>query len=292
LPWFLAIVAGAVGIGLALRFGGSGPSESPEEGEGSDVRTAQVATAAVPDPVAQAPVSSFSLVADAGSSVPKIPSRESHKPRKNKPSARETPVERNVPDVGKTPNSSADQDQGTSSSGVVLIETGGRHADKEIHNAPDFNPKAFDGVAYLPKARALAKRIYPDAILTEFDVYGVAANGRSNLALANFEASYYFLSKKHATRTLPIGAEDERPCWIHVDVDKRGVTAGIVDSDDCRGHARPNPRCSMREIWDRSHALGNPAEKAKAVAHISYLSDSWFFDIAALRVTGSIDDDC
>jgi serine/threonine protein kinase len=187
------------------------------------------------------------------------------------------------PDAGAT---------NTSNSSVTMIETGELHGKSTIRKAPDYNPKAFDAVAYLPKARKLAKQIYSDAILVEFDVEGVGANGKSNLALANFEATYNFLSRSHAKRTMPIGVDEDRPCWVYVEVDKNGVTARIVERDECKGKARPNPRCSMRDVWKRSDSLGTPAAKGKAVAHISYLWDGWFFDIDPLGVTGSIGDDC
>ncbi len=163
---------------------------------------------------------------------------------------------------------------------------------KSFHTKPDFNPKAFDGAAYLPKARKLAKRLYADAVLTEFDVEGVAANGLANLTLANFEATYFFRSPSHSKRTLPIGVDDERPCWVYVEVNKSGTTTRIVSRDECKGAARPNPKCSMREVWKRSDSLGVPPQKKSALAHVTYLWDGWFFDIDPLDVTGSIADDC
>ncbi|MCP4445383.1 MAG: hypothetical protein GY811_08570 [Myxococcales bacterium] len=147
-------------------------------------------------------------------------------------------------------------------------------------------------MAYLPKARKLAKQVYPDVVLTEFDVCGVGANGTSNLTLANFEASYYFLSRSHSARTLPIGIDENRPCWVYVEVDKKGVTARKVERDECKGKARPNPKCTMRQVWKMSDSLGSPDGKKGAVAHISYLRDGWSFDIDRLDLTGSILDEC
>lgn len=181
----------------------------------------------------------------------------------------------------------------SSTSGVTIIETAGRHPESTIYRPPDFSVRSFDGAAYLPKAYALAKEIYPDARLTEFDVEGVASNGKSNLSIANFEAAYRFLSPSHAKRTTPIGAKEDRPCWVDVEVNKGGVTAEIVEGDRCKDNHPPRPKCSLRQVWERSATVGTHADKAGAVAHISYLSDGqWFFRIDALGITGSILDDC
>ena len=229
------------------------------------------------------------------STKPSSNAPSSNAPSSNAPSSNAQPAAQPVspaqPPIA-TQAPTADAGAKPATGGVTMIETGELHAKSRIHKAPDYNPKAFDGVAYLPKARKLAKQIYSDAILTEFDVEGVASNGKSNLALANFEATYYFLSSSHATRTMPIGVDEERPCWVYVEVDKNGVTARIVERDTCKGKARPNPKCSMQEVWKRSDSVGSTPGKSGAVAHISYLWDGWFFDIDALGVTGSIADGC
>ena len=142
----------------------------------------------------------------------------------------------------------------------------------------------------MPKARKLAKKIYPDAYLVEFDVHGVAPSGRANLPVANFEATYNFLSPAHSKATKPIGSGEEIPCWVYVEVDKKGVTARIVERDECKGRRRSPPRCSMKEVWDRAYLFGAP--KSGAVSHISFLPSGWFFDIDPLGVTESIKDDC
>ena len=219
----------------------------------------------------------------------------STKPSSNAPSSNAKPTAQPVSPAQQpiaTQAPTADAGAKAATGGVTLIETGELHAKSRIRKAPDYNPKAFDGVAYLPKARKLAKQIYSDAILIEFDVEGVASNGKSNLALANFEATYNFLSPSHSARSMPIGVDEERPCWVYVEVEKRGVTARIVERDTCKGKARPNPKCSMQEVWKRSDSVGTAKGKDSAVAHITYLWDGWFFDIDALGVTGSIADGC
>ncbi len=177
-----------------------------------------------------------------------------------------------------------------SAGGVSMIETGNRHKEKKIHRAPDFNTKSFEASSYTAKARALAKSIYPDAYLVTFDVPGVAPSGRTNLHLANFEATYNFLSPSHSKRTLPVGIEEDRACWVYVEVNKKGVTARIVEWDECKGRRRPNPKCSLKQVWDRAKVLGAPS--SGAVAEINYLWDGWTFGIDALGIYESIPDDC
>jgi serine/threonine protein kinase len=234
---------------------------------------------------------------DAGAVVALQPTRpggpplDSSTPRRKPEAQPDSPTQRPVP-ASPPASLSADAGAKSASSSVTMIETGELHSKSTIRKPPDYNPKAFDAVAYLPKARQLAKQIYSDAVLIEFDVEGVGANGKSNLALANFEATYNFLSRSHGKRTMPIGVDEDRACWVYVEVDKKGVTARIDEQDTCKGKARPNPKCSMRDVWRLSDAIGTAADKGNAVAHITYLWDGWFFEIDALGVTGSINDDC
>ncbi len=191
---------------------------------------------------------------------------------------------------GKTVEVAPNGDVITNVGGVTFIETGNRHKDTRIHRAPDYNPKSFEAASYVPKARALAEQIYPDAKLVTFDVPGVATSGRTNLQIGGAEATYNFLSASHSKRTLPIGLEDERPCWVYVEVNKKGVTARIVDWDECKGKRRPNPKCSLKDVWKRAQSRGAPA--TGAVAEIDYLHDGWFFSIDQLNISMSIADDC
>jgi len=304
-PWVLGLAAlgaiAVVGVGIVvLQSSSSSSTRAAASLQGaSDARSGAfemldggnliVATAETPEPIRDAgdvpletrrpggpPLGPRNRSANTATPTSTNTSPSTSPPRGEKPAA-------TSPDAGATNNTN---------SSVTMIETGELHGKSTIRKAPDYNPKAFDAVAYLPKARKLAKQIYSDSILVEFDVEGVGANGKSNLALANFEATYNFLSRSHAKRTMPIGVDEDRPCWVYVEVDKNGVTARIVERDECKGKARPNPKCSMRDVWKRSDSLGTPAAKSKAVAHVTYLWDGWFFDIDPLGVTGPINDDC
>ncbi len=158
------------------------------------------------------------------------------------------------------------------------------------HTSPSFDVKAFDAGAFVPEARKLAENLYPDAFLVGFDMPAVFPSGTSDLTMGDFEVTYNFLSPKHSIRTKPVGMEDERACWVYVEVDSAGVTARIVESDDCTGVPRPNPKCSVAEVWQRAIRLGAP--KHNTVANMDYLWDGWFFDIDQVSFTESIADDC
>ncbi len=262
-PWAIAglLLVAAGGVALVLLLPGTN----------SKKREVAISETAVPDARVPVPVVVASATMDAGVIV--LAPTAVHK-SKPEPTPKVTPIDAGV------------------DAATVTIVAAKRPAQSSIHKAPDFNPKAFDAVAYLPKARKLAKQIYPDAILTEFDISGVAANGKSDLTLANFDATYNFRSPSHSARTLPIGVDEDRPCWVYVEVNQKGVTARIVTWDECKGKRRPNPKCTLEQVWKKSDAIGNPKAKAKALAKITYLWDGWFFDIDALGVTGSIPDDC
>ncbi len=300
--WTLWLVAlGAVGAVLAIVVLQSGASSKSEASAQATVSDAALSIhdggAAV---VASKPTADSQSSSDGGTAVVAM---ESPRPAGPPLHSGKRPVKRSDPsptasvtssvETAPTPLSPA-PDAGTkpAKGSITTIETGDRHPKSTIRKAPDYNPKAFDAVAYLPKARKLAKQIYSDAILVEFDVEGVGANGKSNLALANFKTTYNFLSRSHSKRTMPIGVDEDIPCWVDVEVGKNGVVAEIVEREECKGKARPNPKCSMRAVWKRSDSLGTSKAKAGALAHISYLWDGWFFDIDALDLTGSINDDC
>jgi serine/threonine-protein kinase len=294
-PWMaLALLVLAGGIAAAVLAGGATKSTASDSLAGielSDAGEAAVVEESVDEElVPPAP-------GDAGPSGPATPDQPDRKEptRTPKPihkkSTREGKAEVHKKEEQTEESEVSKKEEGTTSKGgVTFIETGNRHKDKQIHIPPDFKPKSFDAVGYVPRARKLAKKIYSDAHLVTFDVPGVAPSGRTNLPLANFEVTYKFLSPSHAKRTKPIGIEEDRPCWVYVEVNKKGTTARIVEWDECKGKARPNPKCSLKEVWDRAYKFGAP--KSGAVASIDYLWDGWFFDIDALGVTESIPDDC
>jgi hypothetical protein len=140
----------------------------------------------------------------------------------------------------------------------------------------DFNPARFDPLAYLPKAKALAKRIYPDAEFTEFEFYeNVLPDGTVDLTLKSSSTSYYeFRSASHSVFPSTRNAtNDDIPCYVMVDITATGVSARIREDDECDHPLRAPPRCTFAEVWQLSRT------KDTIPATIAYLHDgTWFFD--------------
>ena len=159
----------------------------------------------------------------------------------------------------------------------------------------DYNPKRFDPVAYLPKARALAKTLVPDAELTSFEFDPVFPDGRVDLTMAGRDCDYEFRSR--ARSALPAGHPRnvplDRPCRVRVSVGAHAVTAEVVDSDTCDARIVRAPRCSFATVWSKARASGVPGE---LVARIGWLFDQqWFFDTGLGGEGGgvaSFEDDC
>jgi serine/threonine-protein kinase len=182
--------------------------------------------------------------------------------------------------------------------GVVVIETGAETARlsgvKPFSESAGVDTRRFDGVAFLGRAQSLARRLYPDAVLTHFEVDAVGPDGRANLR--HGEATYRFRSPSRSRRPadVPRGVEVDIPCMIHVDVEGNRVSVRPVTDEKCTDKKRPRPRCSLGQVWNKARALGAPA--GNWVANIDYLWDGWFFDIPGGKgdsdFTESIKDDC
>ena len=153
-----------------------------------------------------------------------------------------------------------------------------RKLPKPNHRALDFDPKRFDPIAYLPKARALARQIYSDADFTELELYeNVSPDGNVDLTLPTSSTSYYeFRSPSHSIWPADRDPEDELGCYVMVDVTATGVSARVREDDECDHAIRKVPRCSLAGVWK----LAQPSPAARAVATIGFLSDGkWFFDL-------------
>ena len=159
--------------------------------------------------------------------------------------------------------------------GPVVIT---RASSKEITVAADYDPKNFDPVAYLPKALALARKLYPDAKLTRFDFEPVLSNGRVDMTMPGDDRSYWYRSEAASKRpaNVPPNLPHERPCMIYVDLEPTKVTARIVTNDDCDDNLVRDPKCKLGSVWKQALAKGVPQDH---VAKISWLFDEkWFFD--------------
>ena len=182
----------------------------------------------------------------------------------------------------------------------VYIGSGGSPASagadpKEVTRSADYNPKRFDPVAYLPKARQLARTLIPDAELTSFEFDPVYPDGRVDLTADGRDREYEFRSRARSVlssghpRNLPL----DRPCRVSVELTATQITATIISSDNCDAKFVRVPRCRFASVWSKARAAGVADD---LVARIGWLSDEkWFFDIDFEGKGGgvsSFDDDC
>ncbi len=166
---------------------------------------------------------------------------------------------------------------------------------KEITRPADYNPRRFDPVAYLPKARELARMLVPDAELTSFEFDPVDPDGRVDLTANGRDREYEFRSR--ARSALPTGHPRnvplDRPCRVSIELTATQITATVRMSEACDAKFVRVPRCSFAKVWSKAKAAGVPEN---VVARIGWLSDQkWFFDIDLQGKGGgvsSFDDDC
>jgi hypothetical protein len=135
---------------------------------------------------------------------------------------------------------------------------------KRISEAPSYDPHRFAALAFLPRARELARRLMPDAELTAIDVDGVRPDGSADLTLeSGFEASYRFRSLSLSQRPADLPKNIEMFCVVTVDADARKITAYTVKNETCKEPFLRRPRCSFAAIWkrmiDRGADAGNVA---------------------------------
>jgi serine/threonine protein kinase len=173
----------------------------------------------------------------------------------------------------KPPEKPAEK-SGVTLENVQIIQTGG----KEISVPADYDPKHFDPMAYLPKAVAMAQKLYPDAKLTRFDFVPVRSTGVVDLTMKDAQGSYWFRSALHSKRPtdVPRNVPVDRPCMIYVELEAKRITARIVTNDECSDRLVRMPRCKFAEVWAQALAAGVPKD---FVAKVSWLYDEkWFFD--------------
>ena len=156
---------------------------------------------------------------------------------------------------------------------VTFIETGGT---KLAHPA-DYNARAFDVVAYLPRATAIAKQLVADLRLTSFEAEWARPDGRVDLGLPGAEVEYIFRSPLRSKlppghpKNLPL----ERPCMVRVEVGRTKVEAFVVTTDDCDDKLVRAPRCNLADVWKQAKLMSFGGDVAK----ISWLFDeAWYFD--------------
>jgi hypothetical protein len=160
--------------------------------------------------------------------------------------------------------------------GVIRIVT---PPAKTLTERADYDPRRFDPVGYLPKALALARRLYPDARLTSFEFDPVFPDGRVDLTMEGRDREYIFRSPSASQRPagMPRNLPVERPCMVYVEVGASSITAAIRSSEDCDARIVRHPRCSFAGVWKKARAAGVAGD---LVARIGWLFDEkWFFDV-------------
>ena len=197
-----------------------------------------------------------------------------------------------LPPAGPVPVAVA---TGSASPGSPVSGSVATPSAKEARHAADYDPRRFDPVAYLPKARALARSLLPDAELASFEFDPVASDGRLDLTIEGRDRDYEFRSPSASAlpaghpRNLPF----DRPCRITIAVGVTEVVARILDSDSCKAPLVRAPKCSFAAIWAKARAEGVATDR---FARLGWLFDEkWFFDTGLGGEGGGIKtflDDC
>jgi hypothetical protein len=154
--------------------------------------------------------------------------------------------------------------------GVTFIETGTNRRDLPV----DFDPRAFDAVAYIARAQALARAQMPDAVLTTFNVSGLFAGELVDLtASREFHADYYFRSPAKSVVDPRLRDEDQDiPCLHHVVVSAKKIESYTAESfRSCKEKPLPRIACSI------GAAVRQAPAPMKAM-NVSWLHDGWFLD--------------
>ena len=145
-----------------------------------------------------------------------------------------------------------------------------------------YDPRRFNAKAFAPQALELARKIYPDAGFTRYDIYYVFPDGHADLTSAHDDSSYLFRSPSHSARPpgIPANEEVDIKCYVEVTVHPHEIEVrarGLDPIDtNCKWPLRPLPTCDLAGVWKQAHAAGAALD---TVAKIAFLSDGqWFFD--------------
>ncbi|MBV8760015.1 MAG: protein kinase [Deltaproteobacteria bacterium] len=145
-----------------------------------------------------------------------------------------------------------------------------------------YDPRHFNAKAFAPQALELARKIYPDAGFTRYDIYYVFPDGHADLTSAHDDSSYLFRSPSHSARPpgVPANEEVDIKCYVEVTVHPHEIEVaarGLSPIDtNCKWPLRPLPTCDLAGVWKQAHAAGAALD---TVAKIAFLSDGkWFFD--------------
>jgi len=135
------------------------------------------------------------------------------------------------------------------------------------------NLKAFDPMAFLPRAQALAAQHFSDAQLTSFYFDGVTPTGIMDLTASDdFNVIYSFRSPSRSVPppNHPTNLEYEGRCVVTIYIDGDGVRANPT-TWECTDPFVPPPKCQAKQIWDRANKLGAPS--GNVVGSLRYALD-------------------
>jgi hypothetical protein len=245
---FVIVVCGTAGVLVGRR--------TPE----LPAPTPVLAPVIVAPPPSPAPVVVAPVVEDAGVVVAEVVVR---KPKGHALTPTLSRGEREVIDAGPL----------LAAKGVTIIETGTDRRDLPV----DFNPRAFDAVAYIAKAQALARANYPDAVLTNFNVSGLFTGDLVDMTLSKeFHADYYFRSPAKSVADPRLREEDQDiPCLHYVVVSAKKIESYPAESfRACKEKPLPRIQCSI------AAAVKQAPEPNKAM-NVSWLQDGWYLDFGA-----------
>jgi serine/threonine-protein kinase len=156
----------------------------------------------------------------------------------------------------------------------------------------------FDVTQFIGRATAIARRVFPDAVLVRIDAGGVRPSGRAELSLRpELDVTYRFVSPSRRERPadLPIGVEHEAECMYYVTANSREINFYPVSMTAfCKGPLIGPPKCSAKQVWSEAAARGAPT--GNAVAEIGYWAGPggkgrWHFGIDG-AFSGWIPDNC
>lgn len=148
------------------------------------------------------------------------------------------------------------------------------------------NARAFDVVAFYPRARELARRVLKDAELHEINAPNVRADtGLVDLKLTSgAEVDYRFrsrLASKLIDESLPPEKRGEVQCMVFVYVRPTKVLVVRRGDEKCKGRivAPPNRRFHPKKAW--AVALQQCKAGKRRVADLMWDKDGWYLNFGS-----------
>ena len=157
---------------------------------------------------------------------------------------------------------------------VVTLPSGA----KQLTVPVDVDPTQFDAVAYVPAARAVARKLLDDAELFAITASAVSADGRPSFADGTIN-TFSFISP---SRRRPNGQSSTAVaalCQVSVKVTPTQLVASAPPTTYCAFEPSPPPTCRFADIWARAKAKGAPTG---TVALLAYVDHGWTFTIHAV----------